>query len=40
MSNALGTVRPTVYECEGCALTFDDDRDNCPACGFDVIEAR
>ncbi|MBX0322225.1 hypothetical protein EGH21_04165 [Halomicroarcula sp. F13] len=30
--------RPT-YECGLCGLTFDDERQNCPACGYGVREA-
>ncbi len=29
---------PPSYRCEHCGLTFDEERLNCPACGFDVDE--
>lgn len=28
--------RPQSYRCTYCDLSFDDERLNCPACGFDV----
>lgn len=31
--------QPT-FECECCALTYDRDRLNCPACGCGVREVR
>ncbi len=32
--------RGTVYECALCGLRFDDERQDCPACGYIVREAK
>ncbi|MFB6308929.1 MAG: hypothetical protein ABEH35_06325 [Haloarculaceae archaeon] len=34
------TLRSSTYQCTLCGLQFDDERLNCPACGFQVREAR
>ncbi|QIO21892.1 hypothetical protein [Haloarcula sp. JP-L23] len=31
--------RRATYECGLCGLTFDEERRNCPACGYGVREA-
>ncbi|WP_277814707.1 hypothetical protein [Haloarcula limicola] len=31
--------REPTYECAFCRLTFDEERDHCPACGWTVREA-
>lgn len=32
-------ARTPAYECAHCTLSFEDERLNCPACGFPVEEA-